>query len=122
MGYRPPFLIVTKLASSVKLYPPQSSTGDDLIIYPNTTDTNYIALYGNGKIELVTGSNAPIDIKLGGNSAISLNYENAGGIIYFDEVTGAPTAKSNYGAIYTKNDNNLYFQDGAGTEHTVAFV
>jgi hypothetical protein len=33
-----------------------------------------------------------------------------------------PTAVTNYGKIYTKNDNKLYFQDGAGTEKEVAFV
>jgi len=33
-----------------------------------------------------------------------------------------PTADTNYGKIYTKTDNKLYFQDGAGTEHEIAFV
>jgi len=33
-----------------------------------------------------------------------------------------PTADVNYGKIYTKDDNKLYFQDGAGTEHEVAYV
>jgi hypothetical protein len=37
------------------------------------------------------------------------------------EIT-TPTANTNYGKIYTKTDNKLYFQDGAGSEHTVAFV
>jgi len=32
-----------------------------------------------------------------------------------------PTARTNYGAIYTKSDDKLYFQDGAGSEHEVAF-
>jgi len=33
-----------------------------------------------------------------------------------------PPAETDYGKIYTKNDNKLYFQDGAGVEHEVAFV
>ena len=33
-----------------------------------------------------------------------------------------PTADANYGKIYTKNDNKIYFQDGAGAEHEIAFV
>jgi len=37
------------------------------------------------------------------------------------EVT-TPGATANYGKVYTKNDNKLYFQDGAGTEHEIAFV
>lgn len=36
--------------------------------------------------------------------------------------TSTPTADANYGKIYAKNDNKLYFQDGAGTEHEIAFV
>jgi hypothetical protein len=36
--------------------------------------------------------------------------------------TTTPTAIANYGAIYAKTDNKLYFQDGAGTEHEIAFV
>ena len=41
-----------------------------------------------------------------------------GGILAFQETT-TPTPLVNYGKIYTKTDNALYFQDGAGVEHTV---
>jgi hypothetical protein len=33
-----------------------------------------------------------------------------------------PTAVPNIGQVYTKSDNKLYFQDGAGVEHEIAFV
>lgn len=33
--------------------------------------------------------------------------------------TATPTSTTNYGKVYTKNDNSLYFQDGAGSEHTI---
>lgn len=36
--------------------------------------------------------------------------------------TTTPDAVADNGQIYTKSDNKLYFQDGAGVEHTVAFV
>lgn len=36
--------------------------------------------------------------------------------------TTTPSADTNFGKIYTKSDNKLYFQDGAGTEHEIAFV
>ena len=36
--------------------------------------------------------------------------------------TTTPAAVANYGKVYTKNDNKLYFQDGAGAEHEIAFV
>ena len=44
-----------------------------------------------------------------------------GGALTIKEIT-TPTADTNYGKVYTKNDNKLYFQDGAGGEHEVAFV
>jgi len=40
------------------------------------------------------------------------------GLLTLKETT-APTADANYGKIYTKTDNMLYFQDGAGAEHSV---
>jgi hypothetical protein len=43
------------------------------------------------------------------------------GVLHLLETT-TPTAVTNMGAFYTKNDNKAYFQDGAGTEHTLAFV
>ena len=44
-----------------------------------------------------------------------------GGAITMAETT-TPSAETNLGKIYTKTDNKLYFQDGAGTEHTIQFV
>jgi hypothetical protein len=43
------------------------------------------------------------------------------GVLCIKETT-TPTANADYGKVYTKSDNKLYFQDGAGTEHEVAFV
>ena len=36
--------------------------------------------------------------------------------------TTTPTADADYGKIYCKSDNKLYFQDGAGTEHEISLV
>ena len=41
-----------------------------------------------------------------------------GGVLFMAEVT-TPTAAANFGKVYPKTDNNLYFQDGAGTEKTL---
>jgi hypothetical protein len=41
------------------------------------------------------------------------------GLLTLKETT-TPTADANYGKIYTKSDNLLYFQDGAGVEHALA--
>lgn len=38
--------------------------------------------------------------------------------IFIAEVT-TPTARPNYAALYSKNNNGLYFQDGAGNEHLI---
>ena len=42
----------------------------------------------------------------------------AGGIVALVETT-TPVPVPNQGKLYTKNDNNIYFQDGAGVEHTL---
>lgn len=44
-----------------------------------------------------------------------------GGVLALAETT-TPGSAAGEGRIYTKTDNKLYFQDGAGTEHEVAFV
>ena len=44
-----------------------------------------------------------------------------GGVLNLKETT-TPSADANYGKVYTKSDNKLYFQDGAGNEHEIALV
>lgn len=36
--------------------------------------------------------------------------------------TTTPTATDSVGKVYTKSDNKLYFQDGAGTEHEITLA
>ena len=45
-----------------------------------------------------------------------LTLEN--GVLIIKE-TSTPSAVANYGKVYTKTDNKVYFQDGAGTEHEI---
>jgi len=52
-------------------------------------------------------------------SATSITLSS--GIITIAE-TATPTADTGYGKIYTKTDDKIYFQDGAGAEHEIAFV
>jgi hypothetical protein len=71
--------------------------------------------------------------KIDGNNLLTVMAEadHAGSIqniklishcgVNLKEIT-TPTAKADFGAVYTKADNKLYFQDGAGAEHEVAFV
>jgi len=44
-----------------------------------------------------------------------------GGSLVLKEIS-TPTADANYGKIYTKTDNKIYFQDGAGSEHEISLV
>jgi hypothetical protein len=45
----------------------------------------------------------------------------AGTYLRLPEIT-TPTATTNFGQVYTKTDNKIYFQDGGGTEHEIAFA
>ena len=51
------------------------------------------------------------------NSDLTLD---GGGALMLKETT-TPTADANYGKIYTKNNNKLYFQTGAGVEKEISF-
>jgi len=87
------------------------ATGKKLKIWANDTDTD-------GFIVL-DGQNATIN-----GDTLSAHYDLGllgDGVLCVKETT-TPTADTNYGKIYCKADNKLYFQDGAGVEHTVAFV
>jgi hypothetical protein len=44
------------------------------------------------------------------------------GSIDLKEMGTSPSTFSGYGRLYTKSDNKLYFKDGDGTEHEVAFI
>ena len=46
---------------------------------------------------------------------------NVDGVLAGKETT-TPTADTNFWKLYSKADNKIYFQDGAGVEHEIAFV
>ena len=58
-------------------------------------------------------------VTIGANVVASDHYSDVSladtGVLNLIETT-TPTANAGYGKIYTKNDNELYFQDGAGVE------
>ena len=62
-----------------------------------------------------------LNLKVGiGTASPSANADLTleGGVLNLKETT-TPTADANYAKIYSKADNRLYWQDGAGTEHTI---
>ena len=96
--------------------------------------TNLRMTTTDGKIQLRyynAGFSEMLEATPGG--AVDLYYNNVlkaatlddgftiAGCLTLDEIT-TPTADANHGKIYTKTDDKLYFQDGAGAEHQIAFV
>lgn len=93
-------------------------SGDDYRIKANRTDPYpFFDLQGNGAILFRTGAGAKVDFIHGANTQATIQNQS----LFLLETT-TPTAKANYGAVYCKATNELFFQDGAGVEHKVAFV
>ena len=106
-------------ASNVTDYRGGSVSGDALKFRASSADTfPYLVLTGNSDIEYYLPTTGVINFLY--NSVMKQRMGSTGEIFIAETTT--PTAVTNYGAIYTKNDNKLYFQDGAGAEHEVAFV
>ena len=80
------------------------------VIGPAVATDEALARYDLATGKLIQNSNAI----LSNGGELSLE-----GALFIAEIA-TPVARVNYGAIYPKNDNALYFQDGAGLEHTVA--
>jgi len=80
------------------------------------TSNNYIACSTVNSSEFIKFGNATTNptVTFQGTGAIIMD----GGYVQIKEIT-TPSATASYGALYTKSDNALYFQDGAGVEHTV---
>jgi hypothetical protein len=68
----------------------------------------------------VDATNSTVGINTSSPSS-NANLTLGDGTLCMAETT-TPTADTNFGKIYCKNDNKLYFQDGAGTEHEIQFV
>ena len=69
------------------------------------------AVYVNNEGKVGIGTTSP-----SANADLTLEK----GILCLKETT-APTGDTDYGKLFTKSDNGLYFQDGAGTEHKINF-
>ncbi|UCE38814.1 MAG: hypothetical protein JSW00_06205, partial [Thermoplasmata archaeon] len=88
---------------------------DGTFIGLDSVDQTNIWNYENKAMLFGTNNATRMTIEAGGDVTI----EN--GVLALVETT-TPTAVGSEGRIYTKSDNKLYFQDGAGTEHEIAFV
>jgi len=77
---------------------------------------NAMALYTSGIMFLNAGGGVQVQYDISADNVTARE-----GLLYLKETT-TPSTATGYGIIYTKSDNKLYFKDGGGTEHTVAFV
>lgn len=92
-------------------------TGDTTKVFANVTDAYpFIEYEGNANINI----HAKGDISFY-DQATFLGEITSEKTLKLAETT-TPTAHAAAGQFYTKNDNKAYFQDGAGVEHTLAFV
>ena len=86
-----------------------STTDNEIVIGYNVT--------GLGANKTVIGNSDCTDIYMASDSGATVHCTS----VTLKETT-TPTALADHGKVYTKNDNKLYFQDGAGTEHEIAFA
>ncbi len=91
-----------------------------LVFNESGADVDFRFEGGNEENLLVLdGGNDNITI---GAAPVSAHYDlmlARVGVLGLKETT-TPTADINHGKVYTKTDNILYFQDGAGAEHDIA--
>jgi len=115
-----------------------ADTANDLFLKGNVTDDYpIIRLYGNSALEFAGAAAQDIVFKEATATRLTIqgSTDNVGingfppsahcdlalmsdGVLCLKE--GAlPTADADYGKIWTESDNQLHFQDGAGTEYII---
>jgi len=99
------------------------SVGVESIISPHASDTSggaYRAFMATGS---AVGSGTKDGFYADANWDYGLNSLSpiSSPVLFISETT-TPTPVASSGALYTKSDNIPYFQDGAGTEHALAFA
>lgn len=92
-----------------------------------TEESCGIMLKGSGVIDFSTGTSAAVAVSrmtIAADGDVDVVGDLTAGTVGSDAElilaeTTTPAAVANYGKVYTKNDNTLYFQDGAGSEHAI---
>ena len=94
-------------------------------VSPTSSNIQFVT---GGDYDAPSNGTARMTITAAGKIGIATNTPSAnadltleGGAIALKETT-TPTADADYGKIYTKSDNKLYFQTGAGVEREISFV
>jgi len=99
---------------------PTQATGDSYVTRDNGGSL-YYNVPANEVHEFRVAGTKIVEVKGNGGLFLDLNDNQIkkAELVELQEIT-TPTATADYGKIYTKNTNKLYFQDGAGTEHEIA--
>ncbi|KKN73166.1 hypothetical protein LCGC14_0403390 [marine sediment metagenome] len=110
------------VSTMIGVYASASGGDTNWDIFSATSDsffTGDIAFGQTDKNERIGSDTATtLDLYATDNVHSHSNFIIDAGVLFLNETT-TPTAIANHGAIYTKTDNALYFQDGAGNEHLV---
>jgi len=92
-------------------------TADIFELKANSIDAYpFLRLNGNSSIYAMAKNQHDFGVNNVLAGRLKLGGDNLGGSFHLKETT-TPGAVADFGAIYTKADNHLYFQDGAGAEH-----
>jgi hypothetical protein len=112
---------------------PTSWTALEVNLIDNTASWFVVQQGGNSYLDISTanGSEAitigntwtdpDVNIDTDGTTTIWGDLSLTNWVLTIQETT-TPWAETNFWKVYTKADNKLYFQDGAWTEHEIAFV
>lgn len=92
--------------------------GDDLKLKCNGSDSRPFLNLAGGAGALIDVATGGLEIGVAGAvvGSVGIGGGASGGVLKLKETT-TPTATTDYGAIYTKADNHLYWQSGAGVEY-----
>jgi hypothetical protein len=109
-------LTIDKTVADKTILTGRNATGSILELKGAYVDaTPFIRLAGASAITL----NSPLQFDFTiSNLQARMKSTGGGSSLHFREST-TPTAIADFGAIYCKADNHLYFQDGAGAEHDI---
>ncbi len=93
----------------------RGGASSNTINFADNTDADVLLVHGGGNVIMGDGTNKTVisatgDITQAGTAITTLDQ------LYLNEIT-TPTAVPDDGAIYTKNNNELFFQSGDGVEH-----
>lgn len=102
-------------------------TGAVIGRFQTASNTFRVGTVGSDFFEIATNNTTRVIVAPGtGNVGVGLSPATTmsgvsveAGIVTLKEIT-TPQADADYGKVYPKADNKLYFQDGAGNEHELS--